>query len=145
MNYQTNIKELRELKCISQEKLSEDSGVSLRTIQRIESGESTPRESTLTSIAETLGVTTDYLIYNPHEVITEEQEIYNKAPKKRFRFAWYRLSFTLIGISLGFLLFAYIVETGIAEEVDDVLPIPLMVLFGAIGLLVGNYLEKRNS
>ena len=37
------IKELRKQKGMSQEFLSEESGLSLRTIQRIENGESSPR------------------------------------------------------------------------------------------------------
>jgi transcriptional regulator with XRE-family HTH domain len=47
---------LRKSKGVSQELLAENSRVSLRTIQRIESGKVTPRPHTLKIIAEVLGV-----------------------------------------------------------------------------------------
>ena len=56
------IKELRTRKGISQEELSEESGLSLRTIQRIENGETEPRGDSLKKLANTLGVTPDELI-----------------------------------------------------------------------------------
>jgi transcriptional regulator with XRE-family HTH domain len=52
---------LRKSKGISQELLAENSHVSLRTIQRIESGASTPRLYTLKVIADVLGVQVDQL------------------------------------------------------------------------------------
>lgn len=145
MNYQSNIKELREQKGISQEKLSEDSGVSLRTIQRIENGECTPRESTLINIAESLNVTTDYLIYNPLEVITEYDETKKKTPKKKFKFAWYRLGFFILGASSGVFLGLYCITADIFPEVNEALVGVFMFLFGSVGLIFGNYIEKRNS
>ncbi len=56
------VKELRNRKGISQELLAEDTGLSLRTIQRIENGETTPRGDTLTRLANSLSVTPDELI-----------------------------------------------------------------------------------
>ena len=53
-NLATNIKKLRNRKGISQELLAEKSGVSLRTIQRIENGETEPRGDTLVRLAEAL-------------------------------------------------------------------------------------------
>ena len=149
MNYQTNIKELREQKGLSQEELSEASGISLRTIQRIENGEGTPRESTLNTIAESLNVTADYLIYNPLEVITEEEEIQNKVPKKSFRFPWYRFGLTLIGGSIGYILIAFI-DAIYLDKIDtmrigDELYFPCIIIFSVIGLLIGNFIDKRNS
>ena len=44
-NLANKIKELRSRKGLSQEQLSEDSKLSLRTIQRIEKGESIPEET----------------------------------------------------------------------------------------------------
>lgn len=55
------ITRLRKTKGISQELLAENSRVSLRTIQRIESGSVIPRGSTVTLIAQTLGVPIDEL------------------------------------------------------------------------------------
>ena len=56
------IKDLRNRKGFSQEQLSEESKLSLRTIQRIEKGESIPRGDTLTKLSQALGVTTDDLL-----------------------------------------------------------------------------------
>ncbi len=56
------IKELRTRKGLSQEELSEDSGLSLRTIQRIENGETEPRGDSLKKLANSLGVSPDELI-----------------------------------------------------------------------------------
>jgi transcriptional regulator with XRE-family HTH domain len=56
------IKELRTRKGLSQEELSEDSGLSLRTIQRIENGETEPRGDSLKKLANSLGASPDELI-----------------------------------------------------------------------------------
>lgn len=50
------IKELRLLKGLTQEELAERTNLSVRTIQRIESGEVDPRSYTLSLLAEALGV-----------------------------------------------------------------------------------------
>lgn len=55
-NIGTKIKELRVLKGLTQEELAEQTGLSVRTIQRIESGEVDPRTYTLTALAEALEV-----------------------------------------------------------------------------------------
>ncbi len=54
--------ELRNRKGFSQEFLAEESGVSLRTIQRIENGETQPRGDTFQRIAKGLRVTSEELI-----------------------------------------------------------------------------------
>lgn len=56
------IKDLRFRRGLSQEKLSETAQVNLRTVQRIESGETDPRGDTLKRIANALNVTPDELI-----------------------------------------------------------------------------------
>lgn len=55
-------KELRKRKGFSQEELAENSGLSLRTIQRVENGETEPTGETLKRISSTLELT-------PHELI----------------------------------------------------------------------------
>lgn len=55
------IKELRSRKGYSQEELAERSGLSLRTIQRIENGETEPRGDSLTRLAAAFDVTVDDL------------------------------------------------------------------------------------
>ncbi|TCD01243.1 helix-turn-helix domain-containing protein [Pedobacter psychroterrae] len=56
------IKDLRFRRGLSQEKLSETAQINLRTVQRIESGETDPRGDTLKRIAIALNVTPDELI-----------------------------------------------------------------------------------
>ena len=56
------VKELRNKKGISQEQLAEDSGLSLRTIQRIEKNENVPRGDTLKKLAIELGTSPDEII-----------------------------------------------------------------------------------
>lgn len=60
----------RKLKGITQETLSEATGLNVRTIQRIESGEVDPRLYTLKSIADALGVNLEELLPEPtqHEL-----------------------------------------------------------------------------
>ena len=49
------ILEIRKRKGLSQEELAEMAGISLRTLQRIEKGETEPRGYTLKSICQALG------------------------------------------------------------------------------------------
>lgn len=56
------LKELRKQKGMSQETLAEESGLSLRTIQRIENGESNPTGDTLKRLSNALNVNPDELI-----------------------------------------------------------------------------------
>jgi len=61
-NLAKRVKELRRKRGFSQDKLTEDSGLSLRTIQRIENGEAEPRGDTIKRLANALNVTPDDLI-----------------------------------------------------------------------------------
>lgn len=61
-NLAIKLKELRNRKGFSQEQLSEESNLSLRTIQRIESGESVPRGDSLIKLTSALGVTPDDIL-----------------------------------------------------------------------------------
>jgi transcriptional regulator with XRE-family HTH domain len=61
-NLAIKIKDLRNRKAFSQEQLAEESNLSLRTIQRIEKGESIPRGDTLVKLTQALGVTPDDLL-----------------------------------------------------------------------------------
>lgn len=58
----TKITQLRKQKALSQENLAELSKVNVRTIQRIENNETTPRGATLKLICDALGVTPDEII-----------------------------------------------------------------------------------
>ncbi len=57
-----NIKNLRNRKGFSQEELAVETGLSLRTIQRIENGETEPRGDSLKRLAATFEVTPDELV-----------------------------------------------------------------------------------
>lgn len=61
-NLANKIKDLRNRKGFSQEQLAEESKLSLRTIQRIEKGESIPRGDTLVRLSQALDVTPDDLL-----------------------------------------------------------------------------------
>lgn len=73
------IKTIRKQKGLSQELLSERAGINLRTIQRIEKNETTPRGNTLQMLCQTLDVPIDSLI----EYGKEEDRDY---------IAWFHLS-----------------------------------------------------
>ena len=55
---------------MSQAALSEKSGVSIPQIKNIESGKSTPHDSTLELLSEALNVSVDYLKYGGEDVQT---------------------------------------------------------------------------
>ncbi|MCD8186580.1 MAG: helix-turn-helix domain-containing protein [Rikenellaceae bacterium] len=61
-NYTQTIKTLRQRRGFSQEELAEKAGLSLRTIQRIENGETEARGDSLKRIAAALGVTPNEII-----------------------------------------------------------------------------------
>tara|TARA_R110002049_G_scaffold7795_5_gene44025 strand:- start:14006 stop:14611 length:606 start_codon:yes stop_codon:yes gene_type:complete len=61
-NLAARVKELRKRNGLSQEGLTENSGLSLRTIQRIENGETEPTGDTLKRIAQALNVTPNELV-----------------------------------------------------------------------------------
>ncbi len=61
-NLSQRLKELRNRKGFSQELLAEESGLSLRTIQRIENNESVPRGDTMKRLALALNTTPDEII-----------------------------------------------------------------------------------
>lgn len=62
-NLAQGVKDLRKRKGLSQEDLAKESGLSLRTIQRVENGESEPTGETLKRISSVLNITPDELIY----------------------------------------------------------------------------------
>lgn len=91
------VKELRHKKVMSQEFLAEESGLSLRTIQRIEKGESNPTGDSLKRLSNALDVNPDELI---DWTIKENQKylIFLNLSALTFLF------FPLLGILLPFIL-----------------------------------------
>lgn len=67
MNISQKIIQARKQQGLTQEELAERANVTVRTIQRIESGESTPRAYTLKTLAEALGTTFEALSAAPVE------------------------------------------------------------------------------
>lgn len=72
----SKLKQLREQKNMTQEELSEQSGISVRTIQRIESG-TNPKGHTLKTLSKSLGILENELLDIPVEIkpIDEEEKI----------------------------------------------------------------------
>lgn len=62
LNLAKRVKELRNRKGISQEALAEESGLSLRTIQRIENNETVPRGDTLKRLSVSLDTSPDEIV-----------------------------------------------------------------------------------
>lgn len=144
---QLKIKELRESKGLSQEELCEDSGISLRTIQRIENGESVPRGSTLKTIASSLNVSPDLLINSSQGEKDIDQPSLKESQSTKKRFPWYIFGFTIIGASSGFLIGVILLILEIIPDSDTagMVIIPGAILAGAIGMVLGRYLESRNN
>ncbi len=67
----SKLKEIRELKNLTQEELAEGSGISVRTIQRIEAG-TIPKGYTLRTLSQTLGIEESVLQNIPEEAIQEQ-------------------------------------------------------------------------
>lgn len=76
----------RKLKGVTQEMLSEVTGLNVRTIQRIESGEVDPRLHTLKSIAEALGVNLEELLPEPTQHELNQIAILHVTPAGFFLF-----------------------------------------------------------
>ncbi|MEQ5790693.1 helix-turn-helix transcriptional regulator [Muricauda sp. NFXS6] len=74
--------QLRNMQKLSQEELSEMSGISVRTIQRIERGEVTPRPYTIRKLAEVLHTTLDE--FNTEMVKETDSGLSSDAKLNRF-------------------------------------------------------------
>ena len=147
MSIQLKIKELRESKGFSQEELCENSGISLRTIQRIENGESVPRGSTLKTIASSLNVSPDFLINSSQGEKETNQSSFNEPQSSKKQFPWYTFGFTIIGASSGFLIGVILLVLEVIPDSDTagMIIIPGAILAGSIGMVLGRYIESRND
>ena len=139
----TTIKKLRMDKDLSQEDLSEKSGLSLRTIQRLENGESEPRGDTLRRLTDALKIPSDY--FNKLSFEEKEIEITNNLSKGTI--PWFIIGFTIIGGSFGFILGLVLINFKIIpiNDISFALVISIAVLFGAFGIVIGNIIEKKNK
>lgn len=66
-NLAQGVKELRKRKALSQDELAKNAGLSLRTVQRVENGETIPTGETLKRLAAVLEVTPNELMELPSE------------------------------------------------------------------------------
>ena len=69
-----NLKHLRRMQNVSQQGLADASGISIRTIQRIESGESIGSAYTIDTLANALHITSSDLITNEIASLTSKKE-----------------------------------------------------------------------
>lgn len=92
-----NIKYHRVSRGLSQEKLAEAADVSLRTIQRLESGDSEPRGDTVIRIAKALDI-------SPGDLLQYRKEVDRSYLKALHSSAFSFLLFPLLGVLLPFIL-----------------------------------------
>jgi transcriptional regulator with XRE-family HTH domain len=105
------VKVLRSRKGLSQEQLAEISGLSLRTIQRIENDETLPRGDTLTRLAVALQVSPDELI---DWQILEDKNVLLLLNLSQFSF----LAFPLLGIILPLVI--WVLKKDKVKNVNEV-------------------------
>jgi transcriptional regulator with XRE-family HTH domain len=133
------LKKLRIDKGYSQEELSEKSNLSLRTIQRLENGESSPREDTINLLIKAFDLPNDFFIESK---ITKDET--KKIAKRRI--PWFIISLTTIGCSVGVLLGINFVLKNKElpnDGVSSIIIITIAILFSGIGILTGSLLEKK--
>ena len=110
-NLGSRIKQLRNQRALSQEALAEESGLSLRTIQRIENGSSNPTGDTLKRLAQALNVSPDELI---DWAIKEDYGFLTFFNLSALMFVF----FPLLGILLPFMLWTH--KKGKIKDLDQV-------------------------
>jgi transcriptional regulator with XRE-family HTH domain len=136
----SSIKEIRINKKISQEELSERSGLSLRTIQRLENGESVPRGDTLKRLTNALELPANYF----NSSVFERK--HNADNRKLFVIPWFIIGFFIICGSIGFILSLVLASLQILKHDEFALPfvIAITIFFSGIGIVIGNLIEKRH-
>ncbi len=139
------IKKIRLEKDFSQEKLSEKSGLSLRTVQRLENGKTEPRGDTLKRLVQALELPEDYF----DKMKQSKNDFQISTIIKRITIPWYIVGFTSFGTSLGFILGIAFIFLGIIPMTYEYL-IPAFIisiasLFGSIGIIIGNTIEKKHN
>ena len=135
-----HLKKMRIDKGYSQEELSEKSSLSLRTIQRLENGESSPREDTLSLLTKALDIPKDYFTVINHTTKNTNEKITRK------NFPWFIISLSIIGCSLGVILGITFVLSNVQlpnDGVSSIVVITIAVLFSGIGMLIGSLLDKK--
>lgn len=111
MSIAEKVKSLRKQNGYSQGKLAEETGLSLRTIQRVENSETEPRGDTLNRIAEAFHVSPDEILeWNQ----AEDNSYLTVMNLTQFSFIF----FPLLGILIPLLL--WILKRKIIDQVDEI-------------------------
>lgn len=133
------IKEIRIDKKLSQEELGEKSGLSIRTIQRLENGESVPRGDTLKRLTNALELPTNYFNSSLFE------NNYKGDNKKLFVIPWFLIGCFIICGSFGFIFGLVLVIVNIIpyDEFGGPIVMGITILFSGIGIVIGNLMEKK--
>lgn len=143
-NLAIRLKNFRKKKGMSQESLAEESGLSLRTIQRIEKGETNPNGESLKRIANALNVTPDDLV---DWSIKEDKKYLTYLNLSALTF----ILFPLLGILIPFILW-----TSKKEKIKGINSLgkalinfeitwTLLLFFIPIGLLIASKLGIINN
>lgn len=115
------ILELRKSKGFTQEELVEKCNINVRTIQRIEAGDVTPRSFTVKTILEALGV--DSGIFFDSSIHVDEKVTLSESDKTTLRVSWISGIFTAVFSVIGM-----IVELSAAfNHSDDNMLIPTLL------------------
>jgi len=127
------MKELRTRKGFSQEELSEKTGLSLRTIQRIENGETEPRGDSLKRLALAFDVTSDDLV---DWTVQEDRGFLLSLNLSSLSF----LPFPLLGILVPLII--WISKKGKIQNVDmmiNLIFLKVMYAYNLIFILINTY------
>jgi transcriptional regulator with XRE-family HTH domain len=140
MKFGETLKKLRESKGLTQEKLSEQSGIALRTVQRIERDEVNPSLHSLNALGRVLDVNltslrsseeTTQKTTNSKIMEIKDEHLWNIALKR----AKFRRSIASYSIIIPFLWAIWFLTTPEKFRDTDYLPWPIWPMFGwGIGL-----------
>ena len=108
------IQELRKLKGLTQEELVEKCNINVRTIQRIEAGEVSPRSFTIKTILEALGVDSkSFFRTSVHEDVGVQ---FSKEDRSSLRMGWISAIFFTLFVISGLIVESYLLSND--YEVD---------------------------
>ncbi len=135
----SSIKEIRINEKLSQEELSEKSGLSLRTIQRLENGESVPRGDTLKRLTNALELPANYF---DNFMFGKK---HNAGNRTLFVIPWLLIGCFIICGSIGSILTIVLIIAEIIpdDEYSGPLFISITLFFCGIGIVIGKFLEKK--
>lgn len=137
MNFGEQLKEIRTSKGLTQNELSEKSGIALRTVQRMERNEGKPSLYSMNSIGEVLGVNLT-LLYAPDDE-TEKRNIMESTDQQLWQIAKRRAKFKRsLGSYFIVIPFLWIVwYLTIPSYKKSMLPWPIFPMLGwGIGLAI---------